>query len=402
MKPKYKNLLSAILLMSAMSPSWAANFGPSANDFGEKLWKNLDTTNAKDRIVCISPVSISAALTMVTVGANGITRQEMLNALFLEDQMELASKYGEFLQSMNQDVPKVSIANALVKTGTGQINPDYTAMLRSDFKAETFPGDLQEINAWVNQKTEGKIPTILNNLDPNSQMVILNAIYFKGNWVHPFDPTFTNPSPFTLPNKEVIQTETMNQQEEFSTIEGGNFQAIKLPYKGKAGLLEEVMGRPAGANVSMIILLPNEGTDPAALTANISQGFLTKIAKDLDLTPTTEVRLSLPKFKAENQFDLVPTLKALGIIRAFTNQAEFSFIGKNLEISQVIHKTFIEVEESGTEAAAATAVEMAVGTGMPAPIPAFLVNRPFFFLIYDHKAETTLFMGLVKDPRQTL
>ncbi|GAI76663.1 unnamed protein product, partial [marine sediment metagenome] len=242
------------------------------------------------------------------------------------------------------------------------------------------------INAWVEKKTKDKIkellkPGVLNRL---TRLVLTNAIYFKGNWDSQFEKARTQPAPFTLTDGKKVNVPMMNQTEKFKYTEAESFQALELPYVDN--------------ELSMVILLPKE-TDGLSdfektLTAGNLSEWLGKLRK-------RKVIVSVPKFRMTSQFSLAAVLKSMGMTDAFVpDAADFSGMNgkRDLFISAVIHKAYVEVNEEGTEAAAATGVVIGV-TSMPARPPVFRADHPFLFLIRDNRTGSILFIGRVMNPK---
>jgi len=268
------------------------------------------------------------------------------------------------------------------------MNNDYGAGLNQvDFKASTEAARLT-INRWVEQKTANKIHDLLQPgaLRPSTRLVLTNAIYFKGDWQTQFDKAQTKDEDFHLSPAQTKKAPMMHREGAFNYFNGGTFQALEIPYKSN--------------ELSMIVLLPNDpGGLPAleqSLSATNTQQWLRQLA------PVPKVIVTMPKFKTTQQFELGGTLAAMGMPQAFTASANFSGMTGNRDffISAVIHKAYVDVNEEGTEAAAATAVTMrAMAIRVPnPPTPIFRADHPFVFLIRDHRSNSILFMGRMADP----
>jgi len=355
--------------------------------FAVKLYQQLGKAGGN---LFFSPFSVSSALGMTYAGARENTATEMKAALsFGLDQEPLHDAFRQLNEKLvsaaNNDGQKLSIANGLCLTG-GDVSEEFKALLQKNYEAELFAGDLAKINDWVKTKTEGKIEEILEKLDPNSVCVLLNAIYFKGTWQSQFDEKQTKEAPFRLSETENANVPFMYQKASFRLIEKDDFQAIAMPYKGKA--------------LSMIAVLPQKIDGLAGLEKDLSSEKIEAWLTELDSASEQKVELYLPKFKFETGYDLVPTCTDLGMKDAFTPAAaDFSGMGwpkGKLWISQIKHKAFVEVNEEGTEAAAATAVEMA--TKSISMDPVFKADHPFIFLIRDTSTGSILFMGRVANP----
>ena len=356
--------------------------------FAVKLYQEL---GAADGNLFFSPFSVSSALGMTYAGARENTAAEMQTAMsFGLDQQALHDTFRQLNQKMaaaaNNDGQKLNIANGICLTG-GDVSEEFKSLLQKFYEAELFSGDLEKINGWVNAKTEGKIEKILEMLDPNSVCVLLNAIYFKGVWESQFDEKQTNEVPFRLSETENTKVLFMYQKGSFKLIEKNDFQAIAMPYKGKS--------------LSMIAVLPQKVDGLASLEKDLSPEKVEAWLAELDSASEESVKLYLPKFKFETGYDLAPACTALGMKDAFdtAGAADFSGMGwpkGKLWISQIKHKAFVEVNEEGTEAAAATAVEMA--TKSISMDPVFKADHPFIFLIRDNTTGSILFMGRVANP----
>lgn len=355
--------------------------------FAVKLYQQLGKAGGN---VFFSPFSVSSALGMTYAGARENTAAEMQAALsFGLDQEPLHDAFRQLNEKLasvaNSDGQKLNIANGLCLTG-GDVSEEFKALLQKNYAAELFAGDLEKINGWVKTKTEGKIEEILEKLDPNSVCVLLNAIYFKGIWESQFDEKQTKEAPFRLSETENANVPFMYQKASFKLIEKDDFQAIAMPYKGKS--------------LAMIAVLPQKVDGLAGLEKDLSSEKIEAWLTELDSASEQNVKLYLPKFKLETGYDLVPTCTDLGMKDAFTpDVADFSGMGwpkGKLWISQIKHKAFVEVNEEGTEAAAATAVEMA--TKSISMDPVFKADHPFIFLVRDNSTGSILFMGRVANP----
>ncbi len=356
--------------------------------FAAKLYQELCASKGN---LFFSPFSVSSALGMTYAGARAKTAAEMKSAMSFElDQTLLHDTFRQLNQNLiaaaNKNGQKLNIANGLCLTG-GDLSEEFKSLLQKNYEAELFSGTLEKINDWVKTKTEGKIETILEQLDPNSVCVLLNAIYFKGTWESQFDEKRTREAPFRVSEKEDIKVPFMYQKSSFRLIENDDFQAISLPYKGNL--------------MSMIVLLPQKIDGLAALEKGLSVEKLDGWLAELDAVSAQKTELYLPKFKFETDYDLVSAFAALGMKDAFdtAGAADFSGMGwpkGKLWISQIKHKAFVEVNEEGTEAAAATAVEMA--TKSISMDPVFRADHPFIFIIRENTTGSILFMGRMFDP----
>ncbi|MEW6708690.1 MAG: serpin family protein [Candidatus Riflebacteria bacterium] len=378
--------LSQLFAEQLNSPISTLVKGNSA--FAVKLYKELAASEGN---LFFSPLSVSTALGMTYAGARENTAAEMKGALSFElDQSLLHDTFRQLNQNLiaaaNRNDQKLNIANGLCLTG-GDVSEEFKTLLQKNYKAELFSGGLEKINDWVKTKTEGKIEKILEMLDPNSVCVLLNAVYFKGTWESQFDEKKTREASFKLSEKEDVKVPFMDNKSSFRIIEKDDLQAIALPYKGNL--------------MSMVVVLPRKIDGLASLEKELSVEKLEEWLTEIDSVQPQDVNLYLPKFKFETGYDLVPACKALGMNDAFANDNKADFSGMGWEkgrlwISQIKHKAFVEVNEEGTEAAAATAVEMS--TKSISMDPVFNANHPFLFLIRENATGSVVFMGRVMNP----
>jgi len=358
----------------------------SANTkFGFKLLHDLREQETGPNIF-ISSLSISIALTMTYNGAVGETERAMAEVLEIDalDLSTINQSNKVLRDSLENPDPKVeiSIANSIWSRQGIDFNPEFLDRNRVFFGAEiaaldfNSPQAIATINEWVDTNTNGKIRKIVESIDSQTLLFLINAIYFKGNWQDKFDKSMTRPGVFHLPNGSEKQVQMMRREGEYSYFRGENFEATSLPY--------------GDGRVSMYIFLPNQDSNLNKFLGNLNtenwKGWISQFGN-------RRHDMMLPRFKLEYEVSLNDTLKALGMEIAFGGGANFSGIGPGLFINEVKHKTFVEVNEEGTEAAAVTVGSLA--TSVP---PAFRVDRPFFFTIYDAETETILFMGTVTEP----
>lgn len=351
-----------------------------------------------------SPHSISLALAMTYAGARGTTEQQMAGTLhFTLPQerlhpavnaldLELATR-GEDARGKDGEGFRLNIVNAVwgqkdyafLDEYLDVIALNYGAGLRLlDFHNAPDPSRIT-INRWVAHQTEDRIVDLIpaGVIDPTTRLVLTNAIYFNAAWLETFDESRTHDKPFTLLSGESVDVPTMRQTENFGYTAGDGYQAIELLYDGH--------------ELSMVILLPDEGTfeafEESLDTATANQALA-------GLQPRGVV-LSMPKFEFDSAFSLSQALKTLGMPTAFNEGADFSGMtgDRDLLIADVIHKTFVSVDEEGTEAAAATAVIMAPTSNAPPEEPLDVkIDRPFIFLIRDRATGTILFVGRILNP----
>jgi serpin B len=367
------------------------------NNFAVGLYGQLRSQSGN---LFFSPESISTALAMAYAGARGETASEMAKTLhFTLPPGQLHPAMGALLRDLNaaHQGYQLSVANALwAQSGytfldnfLQLLNNDYDAGLNQvDFKASTEAAR-STINQWVEQKTANKIKDLLQPgaLKSSTRLVLTNAIYFKGDWQTQFDKAQTKDEDFHLSSTQTKIAPLMHREGGFNYFNGGTFQLLEIPYQSN--------------ELSMIIFLPNDPGGLPALEQSLTASNTQQWIRQLGTTP--KVIVTVPKFKTTQQFELGGTLAVLGMPQAFRPSADFSGMTGNREffISAVIHKAYIDVNEEGTEAAAATAVTMramAVRAPNPAPPPVFRADHPFVFLIRDRRSNSILFMGRMADP----
>jgi serpin B len=349
----------------------------------------------------LSPYSISSALAMTCGGARGNTEKQMAAALrFTVPQERLHPGFATLQNRLNaiqqKKQVKLAIANSLWPQKGYEFLPGFVALCRDRYAAQPVAVDFagateaarKQINDWVEAKTNRKIQELFKPgvLDAQTRLVLANAIYFKGDWATPFDKQFTQELPFHLANGKQVTAPLMTRQAQFGYAAIADLQVLDLPYAGNA--------------LSMTILLPAKADGLAALEAQLT---VAKLDAWLKAMQNREVNVVLPKFKTTAEFSLGETLQSLGMRDAFAGgQADFSGMTgkKDLFISAVVHKAFVEVNEEGTEAAAATGVGMALTAAMPQEPPVFRADHPYLFLIRDNQTGSVLFLGRVVDPKK--
>ena len=395
--------------MAAKSPTVDEESGKSMviqgnNTFALALYARLQ---GEDGNLFFSPYSISTALAMTYAGARGRTAAQMADVLHFPvgtkpaglNPRQLASEFGKLIKGLNakgkEGAYELSVANALWgQKGYGflteflqLVEKHYDSRLNQvDFVGATEKAR-QTINAWVEKKTNDKIKNLIPKgiLDSMTRLVLTNAIYFKGNWARQFEEDRTHEAPFTLTDGQKVDVAMMNQTANFSYMETEALQGLELPY--------------VNDELSMIVLLPKELDGLGALEKSLT---LDNLSEWFGKVQKREVVVSIPKFKLTSQFSLAAVLKAMGMTDAFSGNADFSGMNgrRDLAISAVIHKAYVDVNEEGTEAAAATAVTMRLTSMAPGPRPpVFRADHPFLFLIRDNQSGSLLFIGRVMNPK---
>ncbi len=363
-------------------------------DFETNLFKEGYSDSKKEGIpnTVISPLSIKMALAMVAEGAKEDTLTELKNVLKLDENSK------EYYKGYLEDVLKqkdiiFKIANSLWSREELEFEQEFIDILGTYYQAEARsidfkdPSSVDVINNWVEDKTEGKIKKLLSEIKDSDIMFLINAIYFNADWKEQFKEEATQMKDFTLADGSKIKTNLMAQNSDFQYLEDEEIQAVQLPY-GDAG------------RYVMRVYLPKEGKSIDSIVNSLTNEKLVEWGNTFS---EKEGHLELPKFKIEYSKSLKEILNRLGIEKAFdATLANFDGIRKESYINEVIHKTYIDVSERGTEAAAVTAIEISMLSAPSQPVEKFemIVNRPFFFTIDDSKSNEILFMGSILDPRK--
>lgn len=369
----------------------------SSNTFGFDLFRYIEQNNESQENIMVSPLSIDYALFMAYNGAKGETKEQMktlLHATGLTDEQFNQNNLNIMEALIGVDpLVQMKIANSIwhdtdfnVLSSFIQVNQAfYKAVVESlDF---SDPQSVQIINNWVSEQTNGKIPTIIDGISEDAVLYLINAIYFKGQWKYQFDETLTMPRPFYKLDGTQSNPETMVSQAALRYYENEKFEAVELPY--------------GQGNYSMVVLLPKTSSNPSEVISLMnSQNWDSWIE---GMAEQESVVVNLPRFTFSYEMSLNSTLQGLGMTNAFIPEiADFSGITTQMEIfiSRVIHKTFVEVNEQGTEAAAVTAIEFENTSVLPdEPEPKyFYVDRPFVFVIRERDTNAVLFAGKVMEP----
>ena len=377
-------------------------------EFGFGMLREL-ALSSPEKNVFISPTSVALALGMAYAGAAGSTRDAMAAALRLQGmtQEEVDRAFAELLAALGSSDSKVrvDIANSMWARRGVRFSEEYLQAVRDHFAAKveeldfSAPAAPATINSWVKAKTGGKIPSIVESIDPDDVLFLVNAVYFKGTWTDAFDKRLTREGDFHLGAGDATRTMMMSRQSKFHYFEDPGLQAVRLPY--------------GDGQLAMYVLLPGrQGPhEPApgpkhdgALEEFLGRLNVEEWAMWKDRFRSREGKVVLPRFRLEYAQTLNEVLKSLGMAEAFEpGTADFSSMfaepgSGSAYISEVRHKTFVEVNEEGTEAAAATSVGVAL-TAMPAEEPFLMViDRPFCCVIADQKTGAVLFAGAIRDP----
>jgi serpin B len=413
-----KLILLSLIMSANFLPFSRAQAAPSATEkavvagntrFAINLYHQLPSREGN---LFFSPYSISTALAMTYGGARGNTAQQMAQALQFnlpDDKLNpaFAALHEELNAIRQKGEVQLSVANSLWPQSGFEFHRDYLDLCRKYYGTDVFPVDYvghaedsrQAINRWVEDNTSHKIVDLLGpgSMD-GARLVLVNAIYFKGKWAKQFNADNTQDEPFYTSPTASVTAPLMQQTDKFGYAEFDGVQVLELPY--------------AGGDLSMLVLLPRGTNDAGPLAPRETNYDLGQL--EAKLTPenlalwttkmtSQKVRVFLPKFEPTSEFSLGETLGAMGMTDAFDpNKADFSGMDgrRDLYISKVVHKAFVDVNEEGTEAAAATGVIMTLSAELPANIPVFRADHPFLFLIRDNRTGSILFLGRMTNPAQ--
>jgi serine protease inhibitor len=371
------------------------------NQFAFALYKKLSTQGGNR---FFSPVSVSIAMAMTFAGAKGQTRQEMATVLrFPAEDNNFHTDYANLQRRwQNKDIaqgPQLSIANRLFAGNDIKFGKDFLGVASDQYQAPVALMDFkghseqarQKINNWVSDHTEHLIKELLfpGIVTSNTRMMLINAIYFKGKWTHPFLKSDTHKLPFHTTKSNTASVSTMFEQKTLGYTENDDFQTLELPYRSKT----------KDHAMSLIVFLPKKIDGLTTLDKSISEKTFTKAVQNLR---QTKVNVWLPKFTFSQSEKLKDTLQSMGVKQAFnSSRADFSGMTTDtkLYIDTIVHQATIELDEQGTVAAAATGVGMALPPSMPPPIPNFRADHPFLFAIRDIQTNSILFMGRLTSPK---
>jgi serine protease inhibitor len=367
----------------------AATLTRAANSFGFRLFRQIATHSAGSNVF-ISPASVALALDMAYDGSKGNTHGAMAAVLGLRglSSASVRAQAARLISALPSDDPQVQVqvANALWARAGFSFNPRFTQRIARSFGARiasadfTSPATITAINGWVSCATHGTINSIISKLKPEDVLVLLNALYFHGNWAAPFHNADTHPGTFTTSTGASKAVPFMSQSRTFSYAAGANYQAISLPY--------------GNGRYAMRIVLPKAGTPIGSFMRQANANtWRTWTAR---LKPA-EVALRLPRFTIRNDRLLTPDLAAMGMAPAFSTKADFTGICPRCFISSVLHKTYLQVDEKGTTASAVTQVIVGT-TSIGANRVVLNVDRPFLVGLQDTRTGTMLFLGAISDP----
>jgi serine protease inhibitor len=399
---KNLNMMLLVAMSVAVPPSFGASSGADANTnssttaFGMRLFREIAKSNP-NRNVLISPVSISLAMNMAYNGAAGGTKTAMAKVLgFGKHTLEEVNT--DSMGVMNSlrypgGTTKLEIANALFGSNRLTFKQPFLAANKKFYDAEVQSLDFKspeaaiKMNTWVSRKTHGLIPEIIASTNPSDTMYLINAVYFNGRWRDTFDKALTKPKPFHLANRTTKMVPMMKMSSTFDYCVTPDFQAIALPY--------------TDGRMSLFVFLPSKKqsltTFEKKLTTDNWRQWEREFSKEIG-------EVQLPRFKVSADAKLKKPLSVMGLELPFTpSAADFSGVAQSsqgpINISDVLHKTYMDVNEEGTEAGAASAVSLVLGGERePKPPFKFIADRPFFIALHDRITERFLFLGHVVAP----
>ncbi len=370
-----------------------------SNQFALDLYQRL---RSQEGNLFFSPSSISTALAMTYAGAAGDTEAEMAKTLHFQMPNERLHAGMKALQAFwrmpdNKQGIQLNLANRLWSQKRYEFLPEFLAVTRDQYGAELARLDFaqgeaarQTINGWVEEQTQDKITDLIpaGAISPSTKLVLTNAVYFHGIWADPFKKKVTKDQDFYIAETDKIKVPMMHRSDEFRYGAIDDLQILEIPY--------------GDGSISMVVLLPRKIDGLADLEAELT--FQNLRNWTASVRNEDEVKVYLPRFKTTSQYEISGTLRAMGMETAFdANTADFSGMtgAKDLFISAVIHKAFVDVNEQGTEAAAATGVIMAPTAAVidePKKPPVFRADHPFVFMIRDNRSQAILFLGRIMNP----
>jgi serine protease inhibitor len=362
------------------------------NKMAFKMLKATFNEN-KDKNTVISPMSLSTILAITQNGAGGNTKEEMQKAMELigVDDKTINEEYKNIIANFNSiEALQMKMANSIWIDKDTEIKEEFKNMGRDYYEAQisdvdfSKPKTLDTINTWISDNTAGKIKKVLDKSDKDAAMVLINTLYFKGHWAVPFTKESTQKKDFNLSDGTSEKTDMMHGNINVDYLKENSFEAVRMPYKD--------------GNFGMYVFLPNENSSVEALIKEMSYENWNKWKTQFNAGMRA---VEIPKLHLEFEQKLNEMLMGFGIERAFKPGADFSKMSKDddLYISLVKQKCYIDVDEKGTEAAAATVVKMkTLAAAGPNAMEKFIADRPFIYVIADSKTGSILFMGTVEKP----
>ncbi|MCX6213189.1 serpin family protein [Spirosoma sp.] len=370
----------------------SAPFTAQTTQFAFDLAKQVNAQDGPAKNVFISPLSLHMALGMIMNGANGQTAQEIQKTLKLDAQTlaDANATYQNLMANLPGVDPKVTLrlANSVWYRNTFTVETAFQDLLKQTFSAEISaqdfnnPATVGTINSWASQKTNGKIPKVIDQIQPDNVLFLMNALYFKGDWTTRFDAAKTTDWPFTLVSDAQTTVRMMRLNTQLNHASRPGYTAFELPY--------------GAGNYVMTVLLPTGNSTADVLINNLNSDEWALLQKNMT---KSLFDIGLPKFTVNYEAKLNNVLSTLGMPTAFTDRADFTKINAQggLLLSFVKQNTFVAVDEAGTEAAAVTTGGIST-TSVQMPT---LCDRPFVFVIHEKTSGAVLFVGKIADPTKT-
>ncbi|XP_015205558.1 alpha-1-antitrypsin homolog [Lepisosteus oculatus] len=365
---------------------------PANADFAFALYKHLKSQSQKEaKNIFFSPLSISTALSMLSLGAKGATHDQIFQALGFSEAQVNETQVNEGFEHLyhmlghSQEQLQLEAGNAVVTDDEFKPSHQFLTDAKHYYQTEGFTVDFhkpdeakQTINNFIEKKTHGKIKDLIKDLDPGTVMVLLNYMFFKGKWEKPFEEKYTSKGDFHVSKDKTVSVDMMKRTGRylFYYDQQNSTSVLMLPYRG---------------NASMMVVLPDEGKMETV------EEFISKddIKRWHDSLFRSSLDVEMPKYSVSASYSLKEILIEMGIVNVFGQHADLSGISEvPLKVSKVAHRAVLSVDERGTEAAAATGIDV-----MPMSMPfSMVINRPFILLILEETTESILFMGKITDP----
>ncbi|TDB69176.1 serpin family protein [Arundinibacter roseus] len=361
------------------------------NEFAFDFFKNVKNTQPAEDNVFVSPLSLHMALGMLLHGAEGETAEQINQTLKMAgvSEADLRTAYQALLKGLPKADSRVNLglANSMWYRNTFAVQNDFQNVLRESFDAEVTsldfnsPSAKDKINQWASDKTYGKIPQVIEKIEPEHVLFLLNALYFKGDWKYQFDASKTGDAMFRLANDQEKSVKMMRLKEDFRVAQRPGYSAIELPY--------------STGQFALTLLIPNEDATANDVIQNLSATAWDELQKTY--LQKANVEVGLPRFTLDYEINLNSTLQAMGMTKAFSSAAELGKINPSapLAVSFVKQNTFLGIDEKGTEAAAVTTIGVELTS---APINPYICDRPFVMILSEKTSNTILFMGRIMNP----